>query len=109
MRNVVCKVGLAAAVVLGVLMFSATPANAQVYVSGYYSPPTYTTSYYYGYPTTYYTPAYYTPSYTSYYYTPGYSYYYPSYYSTGYYYPSYYGTSVYSGYYSRPRWYRYRW
>jgi hypothetical protein len=84
MNRTVCKFGLAGALVLGVLAFSATPAQAQVYVSGYYGPaPVYSyyypTSYYYGYPSYYYTPAYtsyyYTPAYPSYYYAPAYSYY----------------------------------
>jgi hypothetical protein len=82
----VCKFGLAAALVLGVLAFSASPAQAQVYGSGYYAPtPVY--SYYYPpsypsyeYPSYYYTPAYpsyyYTPAYASYYYAPACRYYY---------------------------------
>jgi hypothetical protein len=75
MNRTVCKFGLAAALVLGVLAFSPAPAQAQVYVSGYYGTPTYTYSYYpstyyYGYPSYYYTPAY-----SSYYYAPAYSYY----------------------------------
>src|SRR5262249_31679650 len=76
MNRTVCRCGLAAALVLGVLAFSATPAQAQVYVSGYFGPaPVYSyyypPSYYYGYPSYYYTPAY-----TSYYYTPAYASYY---------------------------------
>jgi len=75
MNRTVCKFGLAAALVLGVFAFSATPAQAQVYVSGYYAPtPAYTYSYY---PSSYYYygyPSYYTPAYSSYY-SPAYGYY----------------------------------
>jgi hypothetical protein len=38
MNRSVCKFGLAAALVLTVLAFRATPAQARVYVSGYYAP-----------------------------------------------------------------------
>jgi len=86
MNRSVCKVGLAAALVLGALAFSATPAHAQVYVSRYYaSTPVY--SYYYppSYPSYEYPSYYYAPAYPSYYSTPTYSYYYAPAYS--YYYP----------------------
>src|SRR4051812_34964080 len=84
MNRTVCKLGLAAALVVGVMAFSATPARAQVYVSGYYGAPAYTYSYYpsaysYGYPSYYAAPAYssyyYTPAYSSYYVAPAYGYY----------------------------------
>jgi hypothetical protein len=77
MNRSVCKFGLATGLVLGALAFSTTPAQAQVYVSGYYaptpvssycSPPSY---YYYGSPSYYYT-----PTYSSYSYAPASRYYY---------------------------------
>jgi hypothetical protein len=76
-RNV-CKFGLAAALVLGVLAISPTSAQAQVYVSGYYAP---TPVYSYYYPPSYdysgYPSYYYTPTYSSYYYAPDYRCYHP--------------------------------
>ena len=78
MNRSVSKFGLAAALVLGALAFSATPAQAQVYVSGYYAPtPAYSDCYspsysYYGYASYSYTPAY-----SSYSYAPACRYYYP--------------------------------
>ena len=78
MTRSVCKFGLAAALVLGVLAFGAAPAQAQVYVSGYYAPtPVYSSCC----PSSYYVPAYqsydYTPAYSSCYYAPAYRYCYP--------------------------------
>ena len=65
MKRSVCKFGFAAVLVVGVLAFSAAPAQAQVYVSGYYAP---TPVYSYCYP-----PSYYSSGYASYSYTPAYS------------------------------------
>jgi hypothetical protein len=109
MNRSVCKFGLAAALVVWVLAFSTSPAQAQVYVSRYYAP---TPGYSYYYPPSYYysgCPSYYPSTYTSYYYAPGYS----SYYSVPAYHPYYPYRRAYVGW--RGGWYgrgwhgRYRW
>src|SRR5215468_7899318 len=73
MNRSVCTFGLAAALVWGALAFSAAPAQAQVYVTGYSAP---TPGYSYSYPPSYYVsgyPAYdYTPAYHTYYCVPAY-------------------------------------
>ena len=103
MNRSVCKFGLAAALVVFVLAFGATRAQAEVYVSRYYAP---TPVYSYSYP-----PSYYYSGYPSYYYTPGYSSYYsaPAYRS---YYPyrrAYLGWRGGWGWYGRGWHGRYRW
>ena len=82
MNRSVCKLGLAAALVLGALAFGAAPAQAQDYVTGspapapvysYSSPPTY--YYYPAYTSCYCPPTCHYPTYVSYYYVPTYRYY----------------------------------
>jgi hypothetical protein len=105
MNRSVCKFGLAAALVVSVAALGASPAQAQVYVSGYYAP---TPVYSYSYPTSYsYSvgPAYcYTPTYTPVYYVPGYSSYSyaPAYYNYPY-------RSAYVGWRGGWRWHGRRW
>jgi hypothetical protein len=81
MNRSVCKLGLAAALVLGALAFGAAPAQAQDYVMASPAPATVysyncaPTYYYYpAYTSCYCTPTCHHPGYVSYYYVPTYRY-----------------------------------